>query len=117
MMREPESMTDTVPCNTCNACCRFDGSMVKRPILLAREVYKSTRDAHDQRRIACKDNGDCVYLDRTTGCTIHAIRPQACRTWDCRNDAQKAKTDKILAEYLGPGVLKGAQQLQRRMRR
>ena len=29
-------------------------------------------------------NGDCVYLDEATGCTIHDRAPWTCRTFDCR---------------------------------
>jgi Fe-S-cluster containining protein len=28
-----------------------------------------------------KDNGDCVFYDRGTGCTIYPVRPRQCRTW------------------------------------
>jgi hypothetical protein len=31
-----------------------------------------------------KDNGDCIYLDRAKGCTIHNHRPVICRELDCR---------------------------------
>jgi Fe-S-cluster containining protein len=28
-----------------------------------------------------KANGDCVFYDRNTGCTIYTVRPTQCRTW------------------------------------
>jgi hypothetical protein len=28
-----------------------------------------------------KDNGDCVFYDRSAGCTIYPVRPRQCRTW------------------------------------
>jgi len=28
-----------------------------------------------------KANGDCVFYDRQTGCTIYEVRPPQCRTW------------------------------------
>lgn len=31
-----------------------------------------------------KPNGDCIYLDREKGCTIHERRPVVCRELDCR---------------------------------
>ncbi len=113
MSDHPES----VPCGLCNECCRFDGSMVKRPILRnIEQQYASVKDANSVRRIACKDNGDCVYLDRRTGCMIHNARPQACRAWDCRADGLRAQDDVILAEYLGPAIIKAAKKLRRKMR-
>jgi Fe-S-cluster containining protein len=35
--------------------------------------------------MASKENGDCMYLDRETGCTIWNRRPQVCQDFDCRN--------------------------------
>jgi Fe-S-cluster containining protein len=26
-------------------------------------------------------NGDCVFYDKTQGCTIYPVRPRQCRTW------------------------------------
>ena len=28
-----------------------------------------------------KANGDCVFYDRSQGCTIYPVRPSQCRTW------------------------------------
>jgi len=28
-----------------------------------------------------KANGDCVFYERGTGCTIYQVRPRQCRTW------------------------------------
>lgn len=31
-----------------------------------------------------QENGDCIYLDRESGCTIYERRPAICREFDCR---------------------------------
>jgi Fe-S-cluster containining protein len=35
------------------------------------------------RRISLREraNGDCIFYDRTAGCTIYPVRPRQCRTW------------------------------------
>ena len=33
------------------------------------------------RSLREKANGDCVFFDRTAGCTIYPVRPRQCRTW------------------------------------
>lgn len=33
------------------------------------------------RTLREKGNGDCVFYDRSRGCTIYSIRPRQCRTW------------------------------------
>ncbi len=33
------------------------------------------------RTLREKINGDCVFYDRTAGCTIYPVRPPQCRTW------------------------------------
>jgi Fe-S-cluster containining protein len=39
------------------------------------------RMAERGRSLREKANGDCVFFDRTAGCTIYSVRPQQCRTW------------------------------------
>jgi hypothetical protein len=31
-----------------------------------------------------RPNGDCIYLDEATGCTIHNRAPAVCKAFDCR---------------------------------
>ena len=33
------------------------------------------------RTLREKSNGDCIFYDRTQGCTIYAARPPQCRSW------------------------------------
>jgi Fe-S-cluster containining protein len=34
-----------------------------------------------RRSLKEKSNGDCVFYDRMTGCTVYPVRPRQCRTW------------------------------------
>jgi Fe-S-cluster containining protein len=40
-----------------------------------------TRETYRGRSLREKENGDCVFYDRTAGCTIYPVRPPQCRTW------------------------------------
>jgi Fe-S-cluster containining protein len=35
----------------------------------------------EDRSLREKLNGDCVFYDRTLGCTIYPVRPRQCHTW------------------------------------
>jgi hypothetical protein len=76
-------VTRSVPCGTCNECCRRDAIFIHPecdddPLTYETEPYRSRLILKHQT------NGDCCYLDRTTGCTIHDRRPAVCRELDCR---------------------------------
>jgi len=40
-----------------------------------------TRPFGKGRSLREKANGDCIFYDRTQGCTIYPVRPRQCRTW------------------------------------
>jgi uncharacterized protein len=40
-----------------------------------------TTDVGADRTLREKTNGDCVFYDRSAGCTIYPVRPRQCRTW------------------------------------
>src|SRR5262245_23462814 len=40
-----------------------------------------TRLAGRRRTLREKANGDCVFYDKTAGCTVYPARPRQCRTW------------------------------------
>jgi Fe-S-cluster containining protein len=42
---------------------------------------RHTRRVRGGRSLREKANGDCVFYDRTEGCTIYSVRPRQCRTW------------------------------------
>lgn len=40
-----------------------------------------TRQVGRRRSLKERANGDCIFYDRTKGCTIYPVRPRQCRTW------------------------------------
>jgi uncharacterized protein len=40
-----------------------------------------TRTVGRRRSLREQANGDCVFYDRTRGCTVYPVRPRQCRTW------------------------------------
>jgi Fe-S-cluster containining protein len=40
-----------------------------------------TRSTSRGRSLREKANGDCVFYDRSAGCTVYPVRPRQCRTW------------------------------------
>lgn len=47
----------------------------------ARAEATYTRLVGQRRTLREKTNGDCVFYDRSAGCTIYPVRPAQCRTW------------------------------------
>ncbi len=50
------------------------------------ESAREVRDLHTRatpkgRSLRENENGDCVFFDRSAGCTIYPVRPRQCRTW------------------------------------
>ena len=87
-----------VPCNGCFACCRAD-LLFLHPEMGDRAGDYLTIDAKNPltgrtgRALAHQENGDCVYLDRSKGCTIHARAPAICREFDCRRFVRSMEKD------------------------
>jgi len=75
--------TRFVPCGSCNECCRND-AIFMHPECGDDPATYETEPYEGRVILKHKDNGDCIYLDRATGCTIHERRPVVCRELDCR---------------------------------
>lgn len=102
-----------VPCGTCHACCQWD-AIILHPELGDDEHDYHTVEWEGKLKLANKENGDCIYLDRQTGCTIHGHAPVICQEFDCRKIYKKALKDKRLAEYVGPKIMQAAKRLKRK---
>ena len=77
-------IAENVPCASCTTCCQNDATFLHPELGDDTGIYQT--EQHGQRlMLAHKKNGDCLYLDRATGCTIYAHRPAICRKLDCRN--------------------------------
>jgi uncharacterized protein len=57
------------------AIAKFRGETVGR----TEQLY--TRVQNQRRSLRERANGDCVFWDRTAGCTVYPVRPRQCRTW------------------------------------
>lgn len=80
-------------CTRCGNCCTgapgyvwVDDEELKKLAAMRGESLREftavyTRTARGRRTIREKANGDCVFFERGTGCTVYANRPKQCRTW------------------------------------
>lgn len=63
--------SNNVPCGSCFLCCIGDAIMLMpedNP-----DLYKTVKHEYrtNQLMLDHQENGDCIYLDRVNGCTIH----------------------------------------------
>lgn len=81
-----------VPCGTCTACCYHSkvdvDPSIERPEDIAHlDLIPDPDPQPDQpaggMMLRKRDDGACVHLT-DAGCSVHAHRPRACRTYDCR---------------------------------
>lgn len=48
------------------------------------EKSKYMTNPKNHTRLRTTETGDCIYLDREKGCTIHLMSPVFCKAFDCR---------------------------------
>jgi Fe-S-cluster containining protein len=80
-------------CTRCGHCCTgapgfvwVDGDEIARlagPMDLTPEAFaaKFVRRVGHRLSLIEHRNGDCVFWDRASGCTVYEGRPDQCRTW------------------------------------
>jgi len=102
-----------VPCNGCYACCQGEAIFLHPECGDIADDYQ-TETYHGRTVLAHKDNGDCIYLDRSFGCTIHNNRPTICGELDCRKIYKKLKYNKNIHLYISKGVIAAAKRLNRK---
>ena len=77
-----------IDCGACTKCCRHFPSIFILPELgddLSLYEGDIERDpTYGKIRLKYQPNGDCIYLDRKTGCTAYDKRPRICHAYDCR---------------------------------
>ena len=97
------SQVASVPCGKCRLCCQkeaivlmphegddiasYEHVMINvetTPMLKVGAVTLGMREQKELAILRQQPNGDCVYLDRKTGCTIHDRAPAMCKRFDCR---------------------------------
>jgi len=72
-----------VLCDGCTLCCQGDAVFLHPECGDDPRRYR-TEPAGERLMLAHKANGDCIYLQRRSGCTIWDRRPTVCREMDCR---------------------------------
>jgi hypothetical protein len=112
-------MARSVPCDGCVACCEKFDLIVLDPSRGDRTFeYEVEWQAGLGFVLRHKANGDCWYLDRETGCTIHDRRPARCREFDCRtlirNLSKRQLADAVDREKLNPAVVERGRELMAR---
>jgi uncharacterized protein len=80
-------------CTRCGNCCtgqpgyvwvsaaEIEDIAASRGEDVAQAMALYTRPVGNRRSLRERTNGDCVFWDRRSGCTIYGVRPTQCRTW------------------------------------
>jgi Fe-S-cluster containining protein len=79
-----------------------------------------TRFGPRGRTLREKANGECIFYDRKSGCTVYPVRPRQCRTWpfwksNVENPDAWKKTCEI-CPGAGQGELISAEEITRRIK-
>lgn len=119
-------------CTQCGKCCTGAPGFVwvtdeevaalaafrKEPVEEFTALY--TRKARGRRTLKEKANGDCVFYDRDTGCTVYPVRPPQCRTWPFWESNVETPADwehtKAVCPGSGTGELIPAEEITRRVK-
>jgi Fe-S-cluster containining protein len=116
-----------VVCGACRSCCRSNTLVLIVPgedapfetfetDVVDLNTLKTDLKNHFQdgqaRALKRKPNGDCVYLDAATGCTIYERRPAMCRAFNCvehlLSDGPKLTMENIKTGHLSHDVMQAA---------
>jgi Fe-S-cluster containining protein len=88
------------------------------PELQVTELY--SRQVSRGRTLREKANGDCIFYDKSQGCTIYPVRPRQCRTWPFwESNVQTPETWQRTCEICpgsGQGELITAEEITRRVK-
>ena len=116
-----------VPCGSCTLCCRRDALILDPGMGDDPSQYQTVSTTHPVtgqpvQMLDHKPNGDCVYLDRTAGCTIHDRAPAICQIFDCRgfynsllsSSTRKERRQMIERGMISKGILKAGRDRLRR---
>jgi hypothetical protein len=119
-------------CTRCGNCCTgapgyvwVTGAEVKAIAEYLGEPVAQVRAVHTRRvsgRVSLRErvNGDCVFWDKSAGCTVYSARPAQCRTWPYweSNTGSRKAWDRAAAGCPGmnQGELITAEEITRRVR-
>jgi Fe-S-cluster containining protein len=119
-------------CTRCGHCCTGEPGFVwvnddelaaiaefrREPLVEVIGLY--TRLAQRGRTLREKGDGDCVFYEHGTGCTIYPVRPRQCRTWpfwesNVETPAEWEQTCEVCPGS-GKGELISAEEITRRIK-
>lgn len=107
-MKKPKAVQ--VPCGSCSLCCQGDAIIIHKDFGDRVSDYDCVR-WNGVWKIRSKENGDCIYLNREKGCTIHHKRPAVCREFDCRGLVRRMGHNPMLAMAAGADVVARGREL------
>jgi Fe-S-cluster containining protein len=110
------------PCADCTLCCQGDAIILQPEddigsYITSREIVALPSGEQVKTVLLHKDNGDCIYLDRKTGCTIHHRKPLRCQQFDCKHLLKYSKSKRkqmIRAGNLKAEILQAARERMKR---
>jgi Fe-S-cluster containining protein len=118
-------------CTRCGHCCTGAPGFVwvndeelkaladfrSEPLEQAEQLY--TRRLGLRRSLRERPNGDCIFYDKSAGCTIYPVRPRQCRTWPFWESNVRTPDDWEetcrLCPGAGQGELISAEEITRRL--
>jgi Fe-S-cluster containining protein len=119
-------------CTRCGHCCTGEPGYVwvnaEELAAIAKHRGESPEEVTDLycratprgRTLREKANGDCVFYDRDSGCTIYPVRPRQCRTWPFWESNVRTPEDWERTCQVCPGSGRGdlipAEEITRRVR-
>ena len=119
-------------CTQCGDCCTGEPGFVwlddheidaiAAAVGEAREVFLAVRTKVGSRGRSLREkiNGECIYYEKGTGCTIYEVRPRQCRTWPFWESnvstPAKWKTTCEICPGSGQGELISAEEITQRAR-
>lgn len=106
-------------CTRCGACCTGSegfvwvndaevAALATRLGITEGEFRKSyTRRAQGKTTLIEREGGDCIFWQKSKGCTVYEDRPRQCRTWPFWNSNIHSESDWEYTTEICPGAGKG----------
>ena len=106
-------------CTRCGACCTgapgyvwVEADEVERLATYRGETVeqfslKFVRQVGDRYSLIEKPGGDCIFWDKTDGCTVYPARPRQCQTWPFWPENVETRADWDHVRQVCPGSGKG----------
>jgi uncharacterized protein len=106
-------------CTRCGACCTgapgyvwVEADEIERLATYRGETVdqfsaKFVRQVGDRYSLIEKPGGDCIFWDKTAGCTVYPARPRQCQTWPFWPENVETPEDWDHVRKVCPGSGKG----------